>query len=274
MLSTLFLEPVKALVIAAAVFVPFERLASAHPDQRVFRRGWATDVATGMMNGVLLYAALMLTLAAIDAVAEAAAPGVRAWVAARPLWTQALVALAVGDLGVYASHRLAHTIPFLWRFHAVHHSAEAMDWLVGFSFHPIDLLLLRAASLGPLVALHLGPTAIAIFIAVSGWQAWLVHANVRVPYGPLRWLVVSPEFHHWHHSADRDAYDKNFASLVASWDVVFGTVHLPRGKQPTHYGIEKPVPSSWMERMVHPFRRHDEPVAQGLINAKPAEAAK
>jgi sterol desaturase/sphingolipid hydroxylase (fatty acid hydroxylase superfamily) len=251
----MFLDPIKALLIAAAVFVRFEQLAAAHPGQRTFRRGWAADVATGLMNGVLVYASLTVSLGAIDVISTAAMPQLRGWIAERPLWAQVLVALAVGDLGVYASHRLAHTIPWLWRFHAVHHSAEEMDWLVGFSFHPIDLLLLRVTSLGPLVGLHVAPAAIAIFIAVSGWQAWLVHANVHVPYGPLRWLVVSPEFHHWHHSVGREASDKNFASLVASWDVLFGTVHLPRGRRPLQYGIEEPVPSSWAERMVHPFRR-------------------
>ena len=260
MLATLLLGPFKAFVIAAAIFVPFERLAAAHPEQSTLRRGWATDVLTGLMNGLLLYAALLLALSAIDFAAAAAAPGVRAWIETRSLWAQVILALAVGDLGVYASHRLSHTVPWLRRFHAVHHSAEEMDWLVGFRFHPIDLLLLRVASLGPLVALHVTPAAIAIFIAVSGWQAWLVHANVRVPYGPLRWFVVSPEFHHWHHATERDAYDKNFASLVASWDVLFGTVHLPRGRRPLSYGIEERVPDGWVERLFHPFRRteHDD----------------
>lgn len=255
MLSSLLIGPVKALLIAASVFIPFERLAAAHPEQPIFRRGWAVDAVTGLINGAMLYGALMIALGAIDAAAAAAVPQLRHWIEARPIWAQAIFALAVGDLGVYASHRLAHTVPWLWRFHAVHHSAEEMDWLVGFSFHPIDLLILRIASLGPLVALHVTPGAIAIFVAVSGWQAWLVHANVRIRYGPLRWLVVSPEFHHWHHSAEREAYDKNFASLVASWDVLFGTVHLPRGRQPQHYGIDDRVPRSWSARMIHPFRR-------------------
>lgn len=271
MLATLLLGPFKAFVIAAAVFVPFERLAAAHPEQSTLRRGWATDVLTGLMNGLLLYAALLLALSAIDSAATATAPGVRAWIETRSLWAQAILALAVGDLGVYASHRLSHTVPWLWRFHAVHHSAEEMDWLVGFRFHPIDLLLLRVASLGPLVALHVTPEAIAIFIAISGWQAWLVHANVRVPYGPLRWFVVSPEFHHWHHATERDAYDKNFASLVASWDVLFGTVHLPRGRRPLSYGIEERVPDGWVERLFHPFRRTEHGDDRTQSPQEPAE---
>ena len=270
MLSALLLDPVKALLVAAAVFVPLERLAGLHPKQPAFRRGWATDLFTGLMNGVLLYAALMIALGAIDVAAAAAMPLLRTWIEARPFWAQATLALVVGDLGVYASHRLSHSVPWLWRCHAVHHSAEEMDWLVGFRFHQFDLLLLRVSSLGPLVSLNLKPDVVGFFIAVSGWQAWLVHANVRVPYGPLRWLLVSPEFHHWHHAAERDAYDKNFASLVASWDVIFGTVHLPASRLPQRYGIEDRVPAGWMDRLFHPFRRSADAERNAAL-AQPAE---
>jgi len=255
MLASVLLAPAKALVLAAAVFVPFERLAARHPDQRALRRGWAVDVLTGFMNSALLYAALLVVLGVIEAGAKVGAPQLRQWMSSRPLLAQALFALAAGDLGVYAIHRLQHSVRWLWRFHAVHHSAEEMDWLVGLRFHPIDLFLVRVASLGPLVALDVAPAAIAVFIAVSGWQSWLVHANVRIAYGPLRWLLVSPEFHHWHHSAERDAYDRNYASLVASWDVLFGTVYLPAGREPARYGIEEPVPAGWIGRFFHPFRR-------------------
>ena len=254
MLSLLFVGPIKALLVAAAVFMPFERLAGLHVAQRAFRAGWAMDVLTGLVNGVLLYAALLAALGGLDAAAAACAPQVRHWIETRPLLAQSVLALVIGDLGVYAIHRLQHSVPWLWRFHAVHHSAEELDWLVGFRFHPIDLFLLRVASLGPLVVLHVTPSAIGVFIVVSGWQAWLVHANVRLSYGPLRWLLVSPEFHHWHHSAEREAYDRNYASLVASWDVLFGTVFLPSGRQPLKYGIDEPVPAGWIGRFFHPFR--------------------
>jgi sterol desaturase/sphingolipid hydroxylase (fatty acid hydroxylase superfamily) len=254
MLATLFVGPARTLLIAAAVFVPFERLARRHAVQRTLRRGWAMDALTGVLNGLLLYAALLVALGAIDAAARLGAPDLRAWMAARPLLAQVVLALVLGDLGVYVMHRLQHTIPWLWRFHAVHHSAEEMDWLVGLRFHPLDLFLLRVASIGPLVALDLAPAAIALFIAVSSWQSSLVHANVRVPYGPLRWLVVSPDFHHWHHSTERAAYDRNYASLIASWDVLFGTVYLPYGREPLHYGVEEQMPAGWIGRFCHPFR--------------------
>jgi sterol desaturase/sphingolipid hydroxylase (fatty acid hydroxylase superfamily) len=263
------LGPVKSLLIAAAVFMPFERLAAAHPGQRILRRGWATDLLTGVANGLVLYIVLLVFLAGVDAAANRVAPHFRELVEATPLWAQVIAAIAIGDLGIYAVHRLQHTVPWLWRFHAVHHSAEEMDWLVAFRFHPLDLFLMRAGSLAPLVALDLTPAAIGMFVAVFGWQSWLVHANVRLSYGPLRWAVVSPEFHHWHHSVDRDAHDRNYASVFAAWDVLFGTVHLPADRRPLRYGVEERIPAGYVERFCHPFRvRPTTPVREAGIEAR------
>ena len=111
----LFVGPLKALLIGAAVFVPFERLAGRHAAQRTFRRGWAMDVLTGLMNGLLLYAVLRPARGAIDAAAAACAPQLRHWTEMRSLPAQGVLALVVGDLGVYAIHRLQHTVPWLWR---------------------------------------------------------------------------------------------------------------------------------------------------------------
>jgi sterol desaturase/sphingolipid hydroxylase (fatty acid hydroxylase superfamily) len=253
-LATLFLEPVKALLVAALVFIPFERLAHARASQRVFRTGWATDALTGLLNGILLFAALLIVFARIDSFAAASWPALRRAAAAQPLWRQALLSILIGDLGLYFVHRLSHAVPWLWRFHVVHHSAEEMDWLIGFRFHPIDLFLVRVGMLAAPVALNVTPAAMAVMVAVFTWNSWLVHANVRVRYGPLKWLLVSPEFHHWHHSRSRDAHDRNYASVIACWDVVFGTVHLPRGHEPAGYGVGEPVPASWIARFFYPFR--------------------
>jgi sterol desaturase/sphingolipid hydroxylase (fatty acid hydroxylase superfamily) len=267
--ASLFLSPARSLLIAAAVFIPFEHFARLHPAQRTFRKGWGTDVLTGLMNGLLLYGVMIIVFAHVDAIAAISIPDLRAWMDTRSIWTQAVLAVVLGDLGVYGVHRLQHRVPWLWRFHAVHHSAEEMDWLVGFRFHAVDLLLIRVASLGPLVALHMTPAAIAIFIAISGWQGYLVHANVRVSYGPLQWLFVSPEFHHWHHSAERETHDTNYASIVACWDVVFGTMHRSRGGQPLRYGVDEPVPAGLARQFFHPFRKR----ADRLEEAQPFRAA-
>jgi sterol desaturase/sphingolipid hydroxylase (fatty acid hydroxylase superfamily) len=274
MLAALVFDPVKALLLAALIFIPFERIAGARRTQPVFRKGWATDAFTGYANGLLLFAVLLIVLTRVNAIAATSVPSLRIWVATSPVWLQAVLAIVLGDLCVYGIHRLEHTVPWLWRFHAVHHSAEEMDWLVAFRFHPIDLLLVRLASLVPLVALNVTPAAIALFVAVFGWQSWLVHANVRLPYGPLRWILVSPEFHHWHHSAEREAYDSNYASVIACWDVLFRTVHLPRGRQPLRYGVEERIPAGWVNRFFHPFRRATRrPDRQGDSHETPASVS-
>jgi len=263
MLAHLVLEPVKVLLLAALVFIPFERLAAANPSQRVFRSGWATDAMTGFLNGLLLSVVLLLALSGIDAAAGAAAPHARAWVAAQSLVAQAIAAVAIGDLGVYGVHRLQHTVPWLWRFHAVHHSAREMDWLIALRFHAVDLLLSRIASLGLLVALNISPAAMAIFAAVFAWQSWLAHANVRVGYGPLRWVFVSPEFHHWHHSVEREAFNKNYENVLACWDVVFGTAYVPSGKTPDRFGVQEDVPAGFAGRFFFPFRRRLDQASAG-----------
>jgi len=254
-LSALFLAPIKALLIAALVFVPFERIAHLRPQQPLFRKGWATDALTGVVNGFMIYAALLIVLGRMDAIGVAGWPRVRDWMETRSIWEQSIVAVLVGDLGLYAMHRFSHTVPWLWRFHVVHHSAEEMDWLIGFRFHPLDLFLTRVATLALPVALGVSPAAMAVLVAVFGWNSWLVHANVRLRYGALKFLVVSPEFHHWHHSAEREAHNRNYASVVACWDVLFRTAHLPAGRMPIQYGVEEHVPDGWVGRFFHPFRR-------------------
>jgi len=249
------LDPIKAMLLAAAVFIPFERLAAERRAQRILRAGWLADALTGLANTFVLFAMLLVSLSVVDGAADVVWPQVRTWVSARPFMLQVVAAIAIGDLGVYLGHRLMHTVPTLWRCHAIHHSATEMDWLVASRFHAVDLLVTRFATLAPLVALHVSPAAIDVVLALFAWQSYLVHANVRLSYGPLRWVLVSPEFHHWHHSAEREAFDRNYASVIVGWDVLFGTVHLPAGRLPGDYGVADPVPAGYVARLLYPFTR-------------------
>ena len=148
-------------------------------------------------------------------------------------------------------HRLAHTIPWLWRIHAIHDSAEELDWLIAFGFIH-RLALMRVATLAPVVALNISPAAVAFFVAVGVWQAWLVHANVRISLRSFERAFVSPHFHHWHQTADREAFDKNFAGIIAAWDFIFNTAHLPRAQHPQRYGTTESVPAGYLERLIDP----------------------
>ena len=138
-------------------------------------------------------------------------------------------------------------------FHAIHHSIEELDWLAAARVHPVDQILTKGVSLVPVVALGFSEWAIAVYAVLYQWQSVLIHANVRIGFGPLRLLFASPEFHHWHHSNDREARDRNFAGQLSFLDALFGTLHMPRGRMPTVYGLDRPIPHRYAYQLLYPF---------------------
>jgi lathosterol oxidase len=166
-----------------------------------------------------------------------------------------LEAVFLADLFQYGIHRLFHRVPWLWRFHAVHHSSRQLDWLAGSRLHLFDVVVTRAVSFVPLFVMGFSQQALLVYVVLVSFQAVLLHANVRLPLGWLRWVVATPEFHHWHHSAEREARDRNFAVHLPLIDRIFGSAYLP-GRWPAVYGIEgDPVREGWLAQLVDPFRR-------------------
>lgn len=88
-------------------------------------------------------------------------------------------------------------------------------------------------------------------------QATFIHANVRLEFAPLRWIVATPRFHHWHHAAEAEAVDKNFAVHLPLLDRIFGTAYLPQGRWPAAYGLAggASLPDGYARQLVAPFRR-------------------
>jgi sterol desaturase/sphingolipid hydroxylase (fatty acid hydroxylase superfamily) len=114
----------------------------------------------------------------------------------------------------------------------------------------------RAIIFLPFYVLGFSQTALFAYVVVVSLQATFIHANVRFNFGPLRWLFATPQFHHWHHGADREAIDKNFAVHLPVLDLVFGTFHMPQGKWPSAYGIENnPVPEGYLRQFVYPLKK-------------------
>jgi sterol desaturase/sphingolipid hydroxylase (fatty acid hydroxylase superfamily) len=242
-------------LVAGLIFVPLERLVGLHREQKIFRRGWRNDLIYVFLNGFLIKLALVVLIVWIVAEAEVlVSASWRNAVAAQPLWLQVAEMIVIGDIGFYAAHRAFHAFPWLWKFHRIHHSIEELDWLAAARVHPIDQIVTRGASLLPVFALGFSEIAIGIYLLLYYWQSFLVHANVRIPFGPLRWLLASPEFHHWHHSDDREARDRNFAAQLPVLDLLFGTLHMPRGKRPHRYGTDQAVPRSYVSQLLYPFQ--------------------
>ena len=244
-----------SLFFLALVFVPLERFFY-RVRQRLFRRAWRTDLTHFGVSHLLVQVTVLLTMVPATIFFHwAVSDTLQAWVASQPVWLQFLEALFVADLFAYVAHRMFHEIPFLWRFHAVHHSSELMDWLASSRLHVLDIIVTRAFGFIPLYVLGFSNLAIGAYLTWASFQGILNHANLRFRFGPLRYLLVTPQFHHWHH--DAKLYNRNFAAHLPLIDWLFGTYHLPGDKWPEEYGIEgSPVPDGYVEQLVYPVKRN------------------
>jgi sterol desaturase/sphingolipid hydroxylase (fatty acid hydroxylase superfamily) len=206
------------------------------------------------LNGLLIkFGLLGVMMATIFAASRLVPPSLQAWVGGLPQWVQIPAAMFLANLGFYWTHRILHAVPWLWRFYEIHHSIEEVDWLAGARVHPVDQILTKGVSLLPVVALGFSELAIGVFALLYHWQSVLIHSNLRIKFGPLRLLLASPEFHHWHHSNDREARDRNFAGQLPFLDAVFGALHMPVGRMPASYGLDRPMPQRYAFQLLYPF---------------------
>jgi lathosterol oxidase len=249
------------LLVLGLLFVPMERMFTRIPAQPIVRKGFRTDMVYFAVSHLLVQVSVLLTMAPARVLfgwTEGSA--LQRAVASQPLPLQFLEAMFLADLFGYASHRAFHAVPFLWRFHHIHHSSEQMDWLAGSRLHIVDILVMRAVGFVPIYALGFSQAATYAYLSFVSFHAVFIHANVRFDLRAIEGLVVTPRFHHFHHSAEVDAVDKNFAVHLPLIDRVFGTLHMPQGRWPARYGVDGPtVPASFLGQLVYPFVRRTDP---------------
>ncbi|MEQ5786738.1 sterol desaturase family protein [Erythrobacter sp. NFXS35] len=248
---------VLGVLTTAAIFVPLERAFARRREQDAFRRGWLTDTQYFFASHVLAQVMSIAVLAPAVAVGEVlAVPSAQILVQSLPVVLQFALAVLVADLSQYGVHRAFHALPFLWRFHKVHHSVEVMDWLAGSRLHLVDVIVTRGLVLLPLVVLGFDSVAVYAYLALVSFHAVFIHAN----FAPRReWLerwVAMPRFHHWHHGVESEARDVNFAVHLPMIDRWFGTYHMPEGRWPEGYGIAgERAPEGWVRQLVWPLGR-------------------
>jgi sterol desaturase/sphingolipid hydroxylase (fatty acid hydroxylase superfamily) len=247
------------LLLLVVIFVPLERVASIER-QPIFRKQFAVDLGYYAINSVLTGALLALPLAIIGAAVHRAEPTflIQA-IKALPFWATLILSVLVAEIGFYWGHRLTHRIPFLWRFHAIHHSAATLDFLSNTRAHPVDIVFVRLCGFAPLFALGLagGIRTPAIVIVLGTIWGFFIHANLRWRFGLLESIVATPFFHHWHHTND-SMRDRNYAAMLPLVDLIFGTLHLPK-RWPTEYGIDTAMPPSMVGQIMSPFTRNTTP---------------
>jgi lathosterol oxidase len=242
------------LLILALVFVPLERAFALMREQRILRSGWRTDLAHFLASHLLVQVLALLTLAPAEILfAGLVSPALQTAVSSQPIAVQLVEAIVLADLFQHAIHRAFHAFPWLWRFHAIHHSSTEMDWLAGSRLHLVDVVATSATSFVPLFVLGFAEPALVAYLVFVSFHAVFLHANLRLRFGPLRRVLATPEFHHWHHAAA--PVDKNFAVHLPLLDDIFGSAWHADGF-PTHYGLEAgAVPEGWVQQLAWPFER-------------------
>jgi sterol desaturase/sphingolipid hydroxylase (fatty acid hydroxylase superfamily) len=242
-----------AFILLFLIFRPLESVFPAKAGQPVLREHWFVDLAF-FLGQYIVWNAIVLTLTGWfgSGVRELVPSDLRSFVASQSIAIQAVFVVLVSDLLVYWGHRAQHSYRFLWRFHAVHHTAEHLDWLAAHREHPVDSLYTTALVNLPLFLTGIPISTLAYFAAFRGIWAVYIHSNVRLPLGPIRMLIGAPELHHWHH--DRDRFAGNYANVSPIMDIIFGTYRCP-DYEPSTFGIEEPVQQSYLGLLWYPFHR-------------------
>lgn len=245
------------LLATGFMFAPFERFVPHRREQRLFRQEWREDLFYYLVSTMFVQVLGFLALAPSTIInAETNSwDGFRAMVASMPWLLQFVIVLILSDLAQYWYHRLFHQVPFLWGFHAIHHSAKSMDWLAGSRMHFVEIILLRAITSLPLFTLGFSASVMQAYIGFIYIWSSLLHANVGGDFNRLGHWIATPRFHHWHHGLEREAFDVNFAIHFPFFDKLFGTFHLPEGRWPKDYGIPEDVPRGYLGQLAYPFTR-------------------
>ena len=244
------------LVMLAVIFIPMEALFPKIVNQYTLHQEWKTDLIYFALSHLFVQVFGIITQApATILFGGLGLSGFQAKIRALPFVVQLLLALFLTDIFQYWAHRLFHEVPFLWRIHSIHHSTVAMDWMAGSRTHFIDIFVTRSISFMPVYLIGITPTVFLIYIVIISFHAVFIHANVNWKFGPLKYFISTPQFHHWHHADDPTAYNTNYAVFFSFIDRVFGTYYLPENKWPEKYGVGMPeYPRGFLPQFIYPFR--------------------
>jgi sterol desaturase/sphingolipid hydroxylase (fatty acid hydroxylase superfamily) len=245
------LATLRQFALFATLLTPLEILLPARR-QKIFRRGFATDVVYFVLGPFLIGAGAAALLAGLGAALGWLVPDrARALLQAQPWGVQLAEIILLSEIGGYWVHRWSHRVRWLWHFHAVHHSAVELDWLAAHRQHPLEAVWLLGVANLPVLALGFSTEALFGFVLAQKLYTAFLHSNARVGLGPLGWLVASPRFHHWHHDGAPGAAH-NFASFFPWLDRLWGTHREPKDF-PERYGCDEPVGDGYVAQLAHPL---------------------
>ena len=242
-------EPFLFVTLSILLIVPLERIMPRH-QIKTFRPQLLTDFFHHFVSGFIGFVPLIFLYPILGGFQFQSLSSV---IQSQPIWLQILEALVLSEFLVYWGHRFSHEVPLLWRFHSVHHSSENLDWLAGERRHPIDQFYMSLFVGIPMVLSGFSLVDLLIVGVLQNLWDMTIHANLRWRLKFLDGIWVTSEFHHWHHSVDKDARDKNYSGALPIFDWLFRTYHLPSDKKPGPYGIDSHMPETYVGQLIQPF---------------------
>lgn len=224
-----------------------------------YESAWLADHGDTGVDILHAFTSLSLIFMTVDAVGLLLhyLPAAQLWPAQWPMWAQVLLAGAIIDFGLRFMHWASHKNAFLWRLHALHHSAERLYWLNGERRHPLSALVLGTPGVTLAMLAGAPPAAIGCWLAMVSVHLAFQHANLDYSVGPLRFLLAVAETHRWHHKREYEDAQVNFGEFWLIWDHLFGTFHYRRdGVRQGDVGLrEERMPASYLDQLAWPWRQ-------------------
>lgn len=245
------------LLMTGILFIPLETFFGRLRDQPLFRDEWREDLLYFLVSSLFVH---WLTYASLwpanFILSHTGWSEFRQAVVSQPLLAQVIEIMFLTDFIQYWFHRAFHQIPWLWKFHAVHHSAKKMDWLAGSRMHLFEVVGLRAFTVIPMMTFGFQEIAIQAYLLIVYLNATYLHANLKFDIEWLKPVIATARFHHWHHGIEKEAIDVNFSIHFPLFDRLFGTYYMPSKAWPSGYGIGgHPVPNGYLNQFFYPFKK-------------------
>ncbi len=176
-----------------------------------------------------------------------------------PVIAQLFLMLIVADFIQWNVHRLLHAVPWLWEFHKLHHSVKEMGFAAHLRYHWMETIVYKSIQYIPLAMIGFGLDDFILLNIFTILIGHLNHANVKLTYGPLKYILNNPVMHTWHHAKTlpEGSYGVNFGITLSLWDYIFGTAYIPNSGRDEPLGFDKDeeYPKTFWKQITYPWNR-------------------
>lgn len=184
-------------------------------------------------------------------------------ISSMPMWSQLVIFFLVLDLVQWFTHVLLHRFNFLWRFHKVHHSVKEMGFAAHLRYHWMENILYKPLKIfGVMLLGGFEPEQAYVVHFAAIAIGHLNHSNIKLSYGPLKYIFNNPVMHLYHHAyalpKDR-FYGVNFGISLSLWDYIFKTNYIPEDSGTIELGYEddNKMPKGFFKQLFYGFRKDD-----------------